>query len=279
MATVTDVTDVPLELPLEFPAPRPRPRCWYCGTAEAIFEHDHQLPVSRGGSNGANLVRACAPCNDLKGPLQLEEYRQGLAERLGIDTASLVFAGEATAQRPATPMMDAVRSLEADRCVVRLAPTAKLQLEQALRFLRSVLSPTLTQRDLATAAVVEHLDRLRRQYLDDDDATSWPNPAPGLFGDDDEEVPLVTGRRELCRTPKVRQSVEKTSIGGAALDWARAAVQYRRAHGEPDVRLLHVINEAVLRALEADAARSPDFPTLSQALDARYSSGDGASGH
>jgi hypothetical protein len=257
---------IDIQLPLELPEPRSRPTCWYCGTSDGPFEHEHQLPVSRGGHEGANLVRACAPCNDLKGPLQLEEYRQGLAERLGLVDESVVFAGEATANRPATSMVQAIRSLEADRSVVRLAPAAKVELEQALRFLRGVLSSTLTQRDLATAAVAEHLARLRARYVGGAQ-TAWPDPSPGLFGD--EPAPMLTGRRELGQTPKVLQHREKTSVSGDLLDWVRAGVQYRRAHGEPDLQLVEWMNAAVLAALEADMVRFPDFPTLDQALDRR----------
>jgi hypothetical protein len=264
-------------LPLEFPEPRPRPACWYCGTTEGPFEGEHQLPVSRGGPGGANVVRACAPCNDLKGPLQLEEFRQGLAERLGVVDQSVVFAGEATATRPATPMMQAIRSLEADRSVVRLAPAAKVELERALRFLRGVVSSGLTQRDLATAAVSEHLAGLRARYVGDGQ-TTWPDPSPGLFDDDEPDpTPLLTGRRELGQTPKVLQHREKTSVSGDLLDWTRAGVRYRRAHGEPELQLVDWMNTAVLAALQADASRLPGFPTMKEALAERYGGGAGSS--
>jgi 5-methylcytosine-specific restriction endonuclease McrA len=42
--------------------------CVYCGSEERLHV-DHRIPVSRGGSNGFdNLVTACAPCNQSKGP-------------------------------------------------------------------------------------------------------------------------------------------------------------------------------------------------------------------
>jgi hypothetical protein len=266
------VTEVPL--PLELPEPELSPACWYCGAADRPFEHEHQLPVSRGGRHGANVVRACAPCNDLKGPLQLNEFRQGVAERLGVEVHSVVFAGEATPERPATPTVQAIRSLEADRSVVRLAPEAKAELEQALRFLRGVISPTLTQRDLATAAVAEHLDGLRARYVGGAQ-TTWPHPSPSLFDDEDPEAsPVLTGRRELGQTPKVTQHREKTSVAGDLLDWARAGVEYRRSHGEPELQLVEWINAAVRAALEADSARFAGFPTLDEARHQRYGGGE-----
>jgi hypothetical protein len=173
-------------------------------------------------------------------------------------------------------MMQAIRSLEADRSVVRLAPAAKVELEQALRFLRGVVSPGLTQRDLATAAVAEHLAGLRARYVGEAH-TTWPDPSPGLFGDTEPEpAPLLTGRRELGQTPKVLQHREKTSVSGDLLDWVRAGVQHRRAHGEPELQLVEWMNAAVLAAVEADAARFPGFPTLGEALGARYGGGDAA---
>lgn len=42
-------------------------RCWWCGGRLEIFEVDHRIPLSRGGSNGPeNLVLACKPCNRSK---------------------------------------------------------------------------------------------------------------------------------------------------------------------------------------------------------------------
>lgn len=60
--------------------------------------------------------------NDLKGPLALEEFREGLAERLGLAVDQLVFAGEATPERPVTQAIHNVRSLAADRSAVRIDP-------------------------------------------------------------------------------------------------------------------------------------------------------------
>ena len=49
---------------------------------------------------------ACVRCNALKGPLDVEEFREGVAERLGLAAADLVFAGEAARDRPATRGVD-----------------------------------------------------------------------------------------------------------------------------------------------------------------------------
>ena len=105
-----------------------------------MLEVEHQLPVSRGGIDDGNTVSACAPCNDLKGPLSLEEFRQGLAERIGTD---VVFAGEATPDHAATPLAGRVRSLAGDRSVVRLDPAVGEELQAAWRYLRSTESPEI----------------------------------------------------------------------------------------------------------------------------------------
>jgi hypothetical protein len=125
-------------LPLELPDTEPAVTCWYCGSARGPFEREHQLPVSRGGgeAGATTLVWADARCNALKGPLDAEEFREGLAERLGLDPTQVVFAGEATPERPATGLQ-AVRSLQADRSVVRLDPVAGDELNKAWRWLRT----------------------------------------------------------------------------------------------------------------------------------------------
>jgi hypothetical protein len=125
------------------------------------FEREHQVPRSRGGGDAGNVVWACAHCNDRKGELGQQQYREGLAERLGMTPDQIVFAGEATAERPMTGAIVTVASLGADRAVVRVAPEVKEQLERACDFLRSILSPMLTQRDLASTGITEYLDQLR----------------------------------------------------------------------------------------------------------------------
>jgi 5-methylcytosine-specific restriction endonuclease McrA len=82
-------------LPLALPDATPAVTCWYCGSDRGPFEREHQLPVSRGGgeAEATRLVWADARCNALKGPLDVEEFREGLAERLGLDPAQVVFAG------------------------------------------------------------------------------------------------------------------------------------------------------------------------------------------
>lgn len=57
---VQTMIDIPL--PLEFLEPVLPPTCWYCGTTSGPFEHEHQLPLSRGGRHGSNVVRACVAC-------------------------------------------------------------------------------------------------------------------------------------------------------------------------------------------------------------------------
>src|SRR3954470_4374993 len=168
-----------------------------------------------------------------------------------------------------TAALAAVQSLEADRSVVRIAPEAKDQLERETAYLRSVFGAHLTQRDLTTTALMNHLDELRDRYVG---GPNWPDPAPALFDDPVEPTRFVTGRRDLARSPKVLQPREKTSVSGDLLDWVRAGVQHRREHGEPHLQLVEWMNSAVLTALQADLERFGGYPTLQQALDERYGS-------
>ena len=64
---------------------------------------------------------------------------------------------------------------------------------------------------------------------------------------------------------------QHTKVPGELLDHARAGVEYRRTHGEPDLTLLDWIAHAVAAQLAADAARFPGYPTL-DALAQRYDS-------
>lgn len=48
--------------------------CWYCYKPAGGV--DHQIPVSRGGSDDyANLVPCCLECNSRKGAKTVEEFR------------------------------------------------------------------------------------------------------------------------------------------------------------------------------------------------------------
>jgi 5-methylcytosine-specific restriction endonuclease McrA len=58
----------------------------------AAAELDHQIPRSRGGGRGPNLVLACRPCNGAKGSMTVEEYRGELGNYRG---GEVVFSGEA----------------------------------------------------------------------------------------------------------------------------------------------------------------------------------------
>jgi hypothetical protein len=249
-------------LPLELPETEPAVTCWYCGSDRGPFEREHQLPVSRGGGEtGATaLVWADARCNALKGPLDVEEFREGLAERLGLDPAQVVFAGEATPERPAT-RLQAVRSLQADRSVVRIDPIAGDELNKAWRWLRAALDPNLTKRDVATEAILSHLAELRARYVGEDE---WPDP--GLYLFEVEDRPLPTGRRELSRTRRVLQAREHTKVAGELLVWARAALQYRRRHGQPELTLFEWVSEAFAEKLERESRHHPGYPTFEKAV-------------
>ena len=206
------------------------------------------------------MVWADARCNALKGPLDAEEFREGLAERLGVDPAQVVFAGEATPERPAT-RLHAVRSLQADRSVVRIDPIAGEELNRAWRWLRAAVDPQLTKRDVATEAILAQLAELRARYVGEDE---WPDPNLYLF--DVEDRPPPTGRRELSRNPRVLQSREHTKVAGELLVWARAALAYRRRHGQPERTLFEWVSEAFAEKLERESSHHSGYPTFDEAV-------------
>lgn len=50
-------------------------KCVYCDAKDVIFEQDHVVPRSRGGSNRiSNLVLACVKCNQAKSSKSLDEF-------------------------------------------------------------------------------------------------------------------------------------------------------------------------------------------------------------
>jgi hypothetical protein len=144
------------QMPLDFGMYEVQRRtCWYCGGGEGPFETEHQVPVSRGGKWGANVVDACASCNHLKGRLTVEEFRRALAVRLGV--TEVVFAGEAGrgAQRrrsdPLPRLEPTVRSCESIRsprtasavqCGFYAGWAARVSLQKAPLLRRSIIGVT-----------------------------------------------------------------------------------------------------------------------------------------
>lgn len=250
-------------LPFDLPEPEPVPLCWYCGGAGPI-ESEHQVPISRGGHDGSNVVDACAHCNDLKGPLDLDEFRQGLGERLGLPAAAVVFFGEATSVRGATPHLRTVRSLGADRSVVRIDPSTGEELQRAWRYLTTSGRGRLTRRELASEAIARHLAGLRGAL---GLGGEWPEPNLTLF---ETEPRSLTGRNELSQLPRVAQARQHTKVPGDLLDWARAGVEARRAAGETDLTLVEWMEEAMTAQIRRDAERLPEYPSLPDALKQRY---------
>lgn len=251
-------------LPLDLPDPEPAQSCWYCGAVGGPFQTEHQQPISRGGRHGAT-VTSCGRCNALKGPLDIEEFRLGLAERLGIDVAGVVFAGEATDLRPATRIAG-IRSLAADRSVTRIDPAVGEELDRAWRYLRATGDSRLSRKELASEGIAAHLDVLRENLGLGEE---WPEANLSLF---ELDRPARTGRNQLAQSARVPMDRQHTKVPGELLDHARAGVEYRRSHGEPDLTLLDWIAEALGAQLAADTERLPGYPSLEEALSRRYGS-------
>jgi 5-methylcytosine-specific restriction endonuclease McrA len=109
--TVNAFTEI--DVPLEYwPAERLN-NCWYCGqklantrgfTVEtthgsnrvsvpsgyARLAREHQIPRSRNGNAGSNIVAACDSCNESKSTKTVEEYRTYLS----MSGTPVVFYGE-----------------------------------------------------------------------------------------------------------------------------------------------------------------------------------------
>jgi hypothetical protein len=244
-------------LPLDYgPAGLQRRTCWYCGGGEGPFETEHQLPVSRGGKWGANVVDACASCNHLKGRLTVDEFRRALAVRLGVP--EVVFAGEAGEGRPVTPITS-VRSLGADREVVRVDPLAGDRLSRAVRFLRTMGRTGFTAKDAATEAVHAWCDALAARYLGPGEDFPADGGAPSLFGDDSEGQNRILRPGELSSTPRVPAAREVTRISGPVLERTRLAVAVLRQREDPDLLLMGLVDAAVLRLVTEVEARYPEL--------------------
>jgi hypothetical protein len=81
-----------------------RGHCFYCGKQtrkrgidrEGPYQmtKDHVLPRSRGGRRPFNIVPACRPCNRDKRSRDLEQFRQRVAHKQGVDAAAFLFHGE-----------------------------------------------------------------------------------------------------------------------------------------------------------------------------------------
>lgn len=225
--------------------------CWYCGSTGGPWESDHQVPVSRGGPGGANVVRACKPCNHLKGKLTLEEFRSALERRLGVSTA-VVFAGEATPESPATPITT-VRSLASTQVVVKLDPVVAERLDRALTWIARRGRGQLTRKDAVSAAVATWLDELADAELDGADFPSelvlpFKELAP---------APIVRAG-ETSQSPRVVWDRAVTKIAGGVLEQARQAVSFL-AGVEGPMSLVDFITGAVSARLDAVEQRYPAF--------------------
>ena len=227
--------------------------CWYCGTDHGPLEREHQTPVSRGGVAGGNVVRACLPCNHLKGKLTLEEFRTALELRLGV--SPLVFAGEATPEIPATPIAD-VRSLAGTQAVVKLDPVVAERLDRALLWLGRRGRGRQTRKDAVSAAVTAWLDDLAASELDGADF-----PADAVLPFEEFEPPPIVRPGEASQTPRQILKREVTKIGAPVLEQARRVVSFLDEVEGP-LRLVDYVTAAVAARNEAVESRHPQLRRL-----------------
>jgi hypothetical protein len=225
-------------------------RCWYCGTTTGAFESEHQVPVSRGGPGGSNVVRSCKPCNHLKGKLTLEEFRSALELRLG--ASPLVFAGEATPESPATPIRS-VRSLAGTQAVVKLDPVVADRLDRALIWLQRRGRGRLARKDAVSAAVAGWLDELADAELDGADF-----PAELVLPFEELASPPIVRPGEASQTPRLVWDRAVTKIAGGVLEQARRAVSFLTGVEGP-TSLVDFITGAVSARLDAVEQRYPAF--------------------
>ena len=242
-------------LPLDFDDPAPRKRCWYCGTVRGPWEREHQLPVSRGGVGGDNVVRACEACNHLKGKLTLDEFRSALALRLALPT--VVFDGEAGEDRTATPIGH-IRTLAATQEVTKLDPVVGERLDRALVWLRR-RGQTMTRKDAVSAAVAAWLDGLAEAELDGED---FP-PPDNVLPFEGFEPPPVFRAGETSKTPRRVWERDVTRIDATVLEQARRAVAVLGRHQAP-ITLMDFVTLAVSAELRVVENSYPEIAEGSQ---------------
>ena len=243
-------------LPLELVDTPVSDICWYCGSTAGPWEREHQLPVSRGGESGDNLVRACAACNHLKGKLTLEEFRTALELRLGV--SPVVFVGEARSDLPATPIA-AVRSLAGTPAVVKLDPVVSERLDRALTWLGRRGRGRLTRKDAVSAAVTAWLDDIAAAELAGADF-----PADDVLPFDGFEAPPIIRHGQASQTPRQVWDREVTKVDGYVLEQARRAVRFLGSV-ERSTTLLQFVSEALATRLDALQERYPQFGPLRSA--------------
>jgi hypothetical protein len=145
-------------------------RCWYCGDQEPeAWEHDHQLPVPRGGT-ADDQVLSCRRCNRTKGGLDVEEFRAMLAEVLG---SPIVFAGEVGPGEPFSADVAAARELMAAQVVTKLTGHAARRARAACWTLR------LQMAALVETAVTAYVHELARRHNGGADFAPPPMPQVG----------------------------------------------------------------------------------------------------
>lgn len=176
-------------------------------------------------------VDSCQGCNRLKGDRTVEEFRTALAERLGIASEALVFAGEATNGRQATDT-SSVSSLADDRDSVRLWPEAGEALRRALRMLRARGDARCSLTELASRYITDgalgDLEAARREQLFDLGEAEISEP----------EAPVVLS------PPKVRVRRRVIRIDAEIYEQLVAAVLFARTRERPHMLVVDAMDEA-----------------------------------
>lgn len=223
------------EIALPLGLPEMARRCWYCGTTQAlIWEREHQRPRSRGGAGGP-VVLSCRFHNRLKGDRTVEEFREALAERLGIEASAVVFAGEAGPERPATPLAG-IESLVDERDAVRLLPEAGRALRRAVVTLRSRGLPRVNLTSLASRYIAEGISRDAERFRGDrlfelaGDDWELPEPAPEA-AIELNPAKVVLPRRVVRIDSRLHESLI-------------AAVLFLRTRGRPGLGLVDAVDAA-----------------------------------
>jgi hypothetical protein len=119
---------------------------------------------------------------------------------------------------PATPIRS-IRSLGADREVVRIDPVVGDRLSRAVRFLRTMGWTNLTAKAAATQAIDRWCSDAAAKHLDPGKDFPADGGMPTLFEDTELERSVILRPGELSSTPRITQARHVTCISGRC--WSR----------------------------------------------------------